>query len=83
MSKLNFNLALILGLFVAVVLASTGYAQGDEDETTQVKKVTRKYAGGQDEQPLTVQTSLPLSTRYPDAPRPTPSAAGGESATHD
>jgi hypothetical protein len=87
-SKLNFSLALILGAFVAVVLASvlatTAFAQGeDADDVAAAKKMNRRYPGGQDEQALTVQNSLPLPTRYPDAPRPTPTQAGAEAASHD
>lgn len=76
MSNLNMKLALILGALVAVVLASvlnsTAFAQGEDEDATPAKKVTRRYPGGGDEQPLTVQQTLPLSARYPDQPRPTP-----------
>lgn len=84
MSALNIKLALILSAFVAVVLASTAFAQGEDEDSTAVKKVVRRYPGGGDEQPVTVQSTLALSTRYPDQPRPTPNTgAAPETATHD
>ena len=88
MSALYMKLALILGAFVAVVLAtvsSMAFAQGEDEDAAPAKKVTRRYPGGGDEQPLTVQSTLALSTRYPDQPRPTPSsgASANDEASHD
>lgn len=76
MSQLNFKLAVVLSLFVAAVVASTAMAQGEDDEAQPAKKANRNYAGGQDEQALTVQPTLVVPGRTLDTPRATPIGSG-------
>ena len=80
-----------LGLFFATVLwlltASFAYAQADDNDEARSaaeKAKHRRYPGGRDEQELTVQTVLPVMTRYPEAPKvPTAPAPESDTDTHD
>ncbi len=62
-------MALVRVLMMALVLisVSSAFAQDDSEEARQnaEKAKRRHYAGGKDEQELTVQATLPSPTRYP------------------
>ncbi len=77
MLSLNRILPLLLALTV-VAIAGSAVAQTEESEEARLaaeKTKRRHYAGGKDEQELTVQAVLPQATRYPADPKAAP--AGG------
>lgn len=58
---------------LAVVVTPFAYAQNEESEEARQaaeKAKRRRYPGGRDEQELTVQAVLPVTTRYPESPKP-------------
>jgi hypothetical protein len=76
---------LILAVLV-LVFAGSAFAQNDETEEARLnaeKAKRRHYAGGKDEQELTVQAVLPQPTRYPADPKPVAASQAKESAQED
>jgi hypothetical protein len=76
-------LALVL---VLVSVVGSAYAQMDETEEARLnaeKAKRRHYAGGKDEQELTVQAVLPVPTRYPQDVKPAAAGAAKEQTQDD
>lgn len=82
MKSIAFAMAALMA-YGPLVLAQTD--EGDEAKiaTTSAAK-RRSYAGGRDEQELTVQTTLPQTTRMPEAPKaPVAPVPESDSDSHD
>jgi|GEM_PF-4488032 len=85
MFGLNRILPLLL-VFVVLAIAGSAVAQTEESEEARLaaeKTKRRHYAGGKDEQELTVQAVLPQPTRYPADPKAAPAGAQKEPAQED
>lgn len=81
------QIALGLGLILTVVLVTgVAGAQTEESEETRLaaeKAKRRHYAGGKDEQELTVQAVLPQPSRYPADPKAAPTETAKEPVQDD
>lgn len=76
-------LALVL---VLVSVVGSAFAQMDETEEARLsaeKAKRRHYAGGKDEQELTVQAVLPVPTRYPQDVKASAAAGAAKEQTQD
>jgi hypothetical protein len=82
-----FKILMIAALMGLVVFGGISvHAQSDESEESRQaseKAKRRRYAGGKDEQELTVQVVLPAPSRYPVDPKPLPVTTGKEQPAED
>jgi hypothetical protein len=75
-------------ILVLLLLMTTGLAHAQTEETEEgrlssEKAKRRHYAGGRDEQELTVQVVLPVPTRYPQDVKPAAAGAAKEPVQED
>ncbi len=79
--KKKFSVLFSALMMVAATSVVASFAQSQPEETDEARAAMekakhRRYPGGRDEQELTVQTVLPVVTRYPESPKaavaPTP-----------
>jgi hypothetical protein len=84
--KSVFKIAAVFLLAVIGLSSDLANAQNEESEegrSASDKAKRRRYPGGKDEQELTVQAVLPVTSRYPQDPKVAPAAPSKDQPPED